>query len=318
MRKAVLLLILTLDLLCACSTEEEATPTPTATPAADVLDLRFEAPAPPEGGLQLIGPDIVIQPYEDKITCLFFEPSQVDLALNQVLSYQAEYGHHAVLLATSLPESEYPNNSAVDCTDPDTFPMSGISVFLIPITDDPLPEGFATKLPGKTRFVFQSHYINTQSKPILIRDVINFGQVPIESVTTWVNGWSNNYQSIDIPANSTGYSRTFTCTADRDLTIMNLLGHMHEWGSHLNVVVNRLDGSQKELYDYDWKPEFRDNSPIKIYEGNMLQLKAGESFTSTCTWFNDTDQPIVFPHEMCAVSGNAYPLETGWNCNVVE
>lgn len=318
MRSNLFVVLFSCVLLCACSGEEEASPTPTATPSVTAIDLRFEAPAAPDGGVQLVGPDLIIQPYEDKIMCLFLKPSSDDIAVNQILSYQAEYGHHAVLLATTLSEEDYPTNSVVDCTDPGTFPMEGLSSFLTPITDDPLPEGFASKIQGNVRFVFQSHYINTLSEPILVRDVINFGRVPIDSVTTWVNGWSTNFQGVDIPANTMDYSRTFTCTFTQDLTIMNLIGHMHEWGSHLTVVHNRLDGTQKELYDYDWKPEYRDNPPIKIYEGDMFQVKTGESITANCSWFNDTDHAIVFPHEMCAIAGNAYPLEFGWNCNVLE
>lgn len=305
-------------LLSACGTEEEATPTPTATPAADVLDLRFEPPAPPEGGLQFIGPEVIVKPYEDKMACLFLKPTDVDLAVNLIQFYQGDYGHHAILVGTDLSEEEYPTNEVVDCSDPAIFPMSSLKTFILPISDEPLPEGFAALMPANARFVFQSHYVNTQDKPLLIQDVINFGVVPVESVTTWVNGWAHSLESIDIPSNAVGYSRTINCTFDTDLTIMNLLGHMHEWGSHITIDLNRLDGSTKRLYDYNWKPEFRDSPPIKLYEGTMTQVKAGESFTTTCTWFNDTDVTLSFPHEMCAASGMAYPLTDGITCSVKQ
>lgn len=316
MRKSSVLFLAAV--LSACSGAEDESPTPTATPELNAVDMRIEPPAPPEGGLQILGPDFVIGPYQDKMVCLFLQPVDEDTAVNQVLSYQSDYGHHAVLLETSLPEEEYPTGTVVDCTNPDDFPMYGLSPFLLPITDDPLEAGFAAKMPAKTRYVFQSHYVNASDQAILVRDVVNFGRVPVESVTTWVNGWSMSYQSISVPPNTTSYTRTFTCSLNNDMTLMSLIGHMHEWGSSISVVWNRSDGTTKTLYEETWEPDYRDFPPTKIYTGAMVSLKAGDTITTSCSWYNDTDQPIDFPHEMCVTSGNAYPLETSYNCNIVE
>jgi hypothetical protein len=42
-------------------------------------------------------------------------------------------------------------------------------------------------------------------------------------------------------------------------------------------------------------------APVNDYVDEPLNVKAGESFVTTCRWYNSTDQEIVFPSEMWAL-----------------
>ena len=46
--------------------------------------------------------------------------------------------------------------------------------------------------------------------------------------------------------------------------------------------------------------------PINEYEDGSFQVSAGDSFTTSCTWDNTTDEPLGFPEEMCVTFGFAY------------
>jgi hypothetical protein len=88
-----------------------------------------------------------------------------------------------------------------------------------------------------------------------------------------------------------------------------LLGHLHEWGTRYEVDHNRLDGSVDRVYEVPtWDVQFRDAPPIEFYDVGAKPIAAGETFTTRCSWFNDTDAPLEFPTEMCATVGFAYPL----------
>ena len=53
----------------------------------------------------------------------------------------------------------------------------------------------------------------------------------------------------------------------------------------------------------EWEPVFRDAPPLNKYERDELWFRAGQTLRTNCEWFNDTDEAIEFPAEMCATYG---------------
>ena len=98
------------------------------------------------------------------------------------------------------------------------------------------------------------------------------------------------------------------CTFEEDLTFLYLLGHMHEWGASFALDHHRLDGTTERIYEIGtWDVLFRDLAPVTYFEPGEFSVKAGESFTTHCDWFNDTDEVLGFPAEMCVSTGIVYP-----------
>ena len=103
--------------------------------------------------------------------------------------------------------------------------------------------------------------------------------------------------------------------------LLYLLGHMHEWGSSITVDYNKDDGTVERIYEIlEWDVLYRDLPPITRYgedsEHGVLEVKEGESFTTTCTWFNDTDETLGFPEEMCVATAMVYPATVAMVCDV--
>ncbi len=110
---------------------------------------------------------------------------------------------------------------------------------------------------------------------------------------------------LHIPAGS--YELQITCVFEEDYDMLYLLGHMHEWGTSFRIDHNKLDGSTDTLYELPvWDVQYRDNPPITRWDEGF-PIAAGESFTTTCVWDNDTSAELTFPFEMCVTTGMVYP-----------
>lgn len=315
-----LLPVLALGVACSSSSEEEsptpaATPTATPVPTVEVIDLTEDFIAPTETQVQWVMPEQIIPAYTELMNCFIFTYEGPDAAINQMINMQAQYGHHVTAQSVDrFPEGVYPENKVFDCTSPDSIPMDKIDLLFIAIDDQPLDEGMASLLKSGTKVMFQSHYVNPNAQPIRVQDAINVNFIPMESVTTWVAPWAHADVTFELPSNART-TITLDCTWEKDVELMFLLGHMHEWGERITVDWIKKDGTTVPyLYEYDWKPEYRDIPPIKTYKSGQLKVSAGDRFVTTCSFFNDTDHVIEFPEEMCASSGMAYPAMEALNC----
>lgn len=312
---------------------ESPTPeaTPTATPAPTVVDLRLPVPAMPEGGLQFVTPDITIPAGSDKQFCYVTTYKGPDVAINAAKHYQSEGGHHVILLGTSLSTEEYPDGTLFDCTtansmkDAEPIYVGGEDIELTNGEDKyflqyPDP-GMATKLNSGTRIFVQAHYINTLSKPTLVRDVVNLYLVPIASVTEWVAPFSFVSVDFSIPALSE-YEVVVDCTWTDDLPtkLLYMGGHLHEWGKYFYIdYIPSGESKGTRVYGVDnWLAEYRDKPIVNrygtYYDGPDFVVNKGDRFITTCGWYNDTDVALEFPNEMCATFGSYYSAKTPWIC----
>lgn len=290
----------------------------------DALDLRREFPAAPENGLQYLSPDLVIPAYTEKEFCTFFTYEGPTMGMDFQGMYQSEYGHHATLNGTNADPEEYPDGAVMDCTEPDSLPMTNLDPLFIGGTavefsvgdhdaELGLPDGMAVRLPEGQRVILQSHYVNTSPDDILVADAVNVGLVPEDEVETWVGAFVHTNTTFSLPP---GESTTITveCTWEDELNLLFLTGHLHEWGSAIKVEHIRGDVTET-VYDVPaWDPLYRDAPPYNVYDEGEYTVQPGDVFRTTCTWFNDLDQALDFPSEMCATAMMAYPSKVPLVC----
>jgi len=180
------------------------------------------------------------------------------------------------------------------------------------IGDQDLPPGHGIFLAGGKSMVLQSHYINTSSQPILVRDVVRMQKMAIEDVTTWAAIHITNTLEFAVPS----YEKkkiTFDCTVDKDVDLLMVGGHMHEWGSRFEFFYGPSEAELKSLYLADpWRPDYRDAPPITLFFTNPMRLKAGSIMRTVCEWDNSTTDELSFPTEMCTsfgyVAGSKEPV----------
>jgi hypothetical protein len=89
---------------------------------------------------------------------------------------------------------------------------------------------------------------------------------------------------------------------------------MHEWGTAFSTD-HTVGETTERIYEVqDWDLEFRDEPPRVDFGETGRALGVGDVLTTTCTW-EGNEEEIVFPYEMCASVGIAWPLTVPLVCD---
>jgi hypothetical protein len=301
-------------LLLACAPEA-----PVDTAPADMRLDPGAYPAPADGE-RWLGPDVTIEPGTEKQYCLFGTWTGPDVGLYAYASHQAAIGHHLVLLGTTASAQDYPDGTVVDCTDTGSL-MTSFSPLITPEpvgqgeTAITLPDGFAVKLREGQRWIVQAHYVNTLPEPARVQDVLTLAWRPEDEVSTWAAALALNHDSFSLaPQQET--TSGIDCSFDEPIQVLYLTGHMHEHGVRFDFSAGPDAESLVPVVQMPtWEREYRDNPPVTRFAPGELTLPANAVLRTTCTWFNDSDQTLGFPEEMCTTAGMVYPSLTTRICS---
>lgn len=259
-------------------------------------------------------PEFWIPPYSEKEICFISTWEGETVGIHKQRSFQNKYGHHFIVASIALTEREIADGSVVDCTSNDAVGMESFKPLIIGGNVDQethigtfeLPEGMGARLDKGQRIVLQAHYVNTSAEAIRVRDELQLEVMDPADVTTWASPWVNTESDMVIPP-GVDHEVTVTCTAADELTLLFLGGHLHEWGTSISVDRTR-DGSTERIYEVaEWDPLFRDAPVYEAYEDGTMMILPGDTYTTTCRWFNDTPADLKFPQEMCVTFGMVYP-----------
>jgi hypothetical protein len=284
----------------------------TEAPPTDVQtrDVRVAIPAPDPAYVDLVSPELVIQPGEDKMYCYYVTYDGDDIAVDFMDTEQGPFGHHVVILSTKEPQ---PDGTVEECGE--AKDMWKFRSLILPETE--LPAGHGLRMRRGTQFVFQLHYVNAGAAPILVRDLARMRKIPVDQVTTWTATFTSNSLRLSIPPNTTG-TETFDCTIATDSNLLILGGHMHEQGKHMEILVGPDTANLEMLYQVEsWKSEYRDAPPVRLFRDAPLRLSAGSVIRTSCTWHNPTTETMIFPEEMCSGFGYVAGIEEPIHCEAV-
>ena len=271
------------------------------------------------------GPDFYVEPGQEIQMCVFGTYTGPDTGLHDVHTWQGAGGHHLQLMGTTTPIIDVPDGTVVDCTDEGgSFEMADLRP--VGVTNGgtvgnyeievsmPLPEGMAVELESGQRFVMQSHYLNPSADRLHVRDVAVLTLTPAEEVSTWAAPLIFNDSSFSIPPGQ-DLTSSFDCTTDEDWNFLYVLGHMHEWGTAF--LMERQEGEDwSGFYEEPvWDAVLRDAPRVDYYPDGAMTVPAGTTFRTTCSWYNDEDTELVFPHEMCVGLSIVYPQKTTVVCD---
>lgn len=308
--------------LAACSSAPDDT-------AVNSLDLRltdadYALPSPDADVWW--GPEVEVGPGEDRVFCYFGTYTGPDVGVKSLTTWQNQYGHHLVLMGTTSSELDLPNGTVIDCTETGSLDMTAIEPMVLPTGgfvggealagDITLPDGMAVKMDQGQRWVVQAHYINTGSESIRAKDVAVLEYLGPDDVETWAAPLAMSHGSFTIPPGEAA-TVTMDCAFDEEepWSVLYMLGHMHEWGT--SIKLEQITPAETTVvFDVDnWEPQFRDAPPTVRYSEGDYVIPLDATFRTTCSWFNDTDAPIEFPHEMCVSVGMVYPQTTSVICD---
>jgi hypothetical protein len=90
------------------------------------------------------------------------------------------------------------------------------------------------------------------------------------------------------------------------IKIFTLWPHMHTYGRNMKSVVNRADGTTEEVFNKPFDFNYQ------ITYDSAIELRPGDSITSTCTFMNTSDLSVAFgpstDQEMCYQFAFSYPV----------
>jgi hypothetical protein len=275
----------------------------------NVQDVRVEIPAPDPNYFDIVSPEVVIMPGEERMYCYYLDNDQGEFAVSTMEALQGQYGHHIVLLTTIEPE---PAGTFADCTAQEE--MWKFRSFVLPIE---MPDGYGIKVPAGLQYVMQIHYVNAGEQPILVRDVARLRRVEPAGVQTWVATLTTNSLRLEVPPGPG--VETFDCTIAEDLDLLLLGGHMHESGTKFSIEVGPSANQLERLYYVDpWKPSYRDLPPVSLFFDAPVAIAAGTVVRTTCEWTNTGSAPIEFPGEMCASFGYLAGTDQPFHCEPAD
>lgn len=273
-------------------------------PAADdVIDQRVEIPDAPADGMQVIGPELTIESGEDKMLCWVPDIAALDAdeLVARFETFQGQSGHHLLAMKSIIPREP---GEIFDCGSLEN--MSTVRPLFTPNTANSegtfnlLTDDFAVRLPAHTQLVMQSHYVNTNLKPILVRDVGNLVFLPENEERIEANYFAIHDGDFSVPPTNASYKHSVDCVIDQPVQFASIIGHMHEWGQRVTVEKIEASGNTMIYEVADWGPQFRDAPPVTHYPlDNALSMNTGDTMRLTCEWVNDTGETLGFPNEMC-------------------
>jgi hypothetical protein len=270
--------------------------------------IRTDLPAAPEGGARLVSPVFQVDAASEVFMCMRIEFDVTeDMWVNSSTGYQVEGGHHTMLYYTAEPQVGI-DPMPHECAGEDMGNIRFIGVGTANGIGITLPEGIAMKIPKGAEIWTQSHYLNTTGEEITAQDVIDLELIAANEVTDVAAAFTQVDLGLELtPVAET--TRVIECTAPQNMTVPFMIPHMHEWGAHFKLEVVRNDETMV-IYDQGWEESLRDDFPI-LSMSPMLELTPNDVIRTTCTWHNDTADPILFPQEMCATFMPFYPSSDG-------
>jgi hypothetical protein len=300
---------------------------PMDTAGPEPLDMRLsesDYPALEAGQSAWPGPEVVVEAGQDVMYCVFGTYTGPDVGVHTLVTYQNPLGHHLLLNGTTASQLDYPDGTVVDCTGTGSVSMADFEPIVLPTASflggEPqraeieIPEGMAVKLDEGQRWVMQAHYINTGTEAVRVRDVAVLEVIDAAAVETWAAPMIMNHDSFVVPPGEAA-TISFDCSFQADWQVIYLVGHMHEWGTSIHLDEVHDDTLTPVFAVDDWSMEYRDTPPIFRYAPGEYAIGRDAVMRTTCSWFNDTDAPLEFPHEMCASVGVVYPQLTPSICN---
>jgi hypothetical protein len=174
-----------------------------------------------------------------------------------------------------------------------------------------VPDNVELELPApNTLLNVQWHYYNSSGAPQPDRSAILICTVPpgtrehVGSIT-WL-GTEDFFGPVGMPP---GYKGDFSGTCPNDsaepIHIFFFWPHMHETGVHMKSVVNRVGGTQEEVFNMPFDFNYQ------VHYDAEVVLQPGDTITSTCSFENTTDAYVPYgpstKQEMCYQFAFSYP-----------
>lgn len=249
----------------------------------------------------------VVPAGKDIVLCHYLERTTDELYVRAFESFQGEHGHHLIIFKAVVQEEP---GTVRDCTSAEDMVRFTPVISSVQFGLERFPDGMAIRVPRGAQIVLQQHYVNTSDKELRVKDVAFMTKVAKEEVETLAGFYGLSDIFFELPPGEET-TLSFRCKAPRDMNVLLVGPHMHEWGTRFRVTLTQATGTT-ELMDLAWKANYRDEPPTLDYDKDRpLVLKEGDTIATECVFRNTTSKVLKFPEEMCATYGYFFPAVAG-------
>lgn len=140
---------------------------------------------------------------------------------------------------------------------------------------DPLPQGFAKRVPAGSKFIFQMHYTpNGTAQEDLTKVGLVFGKdSEIEYEVQTASTRNRRFEIQPLLADQEFSSKPIN--APTDLLLMSMSPHMHLRGQAFRYEITWPNGQTETLldvpnYDFNWQMSYRLKEPLAVPQGAQL------------------------------------------------
>lgn len=308
MRYFTLLTLSFLPFACSQSDGDTGTERPTLEP-------------PKEGfGFQL-AMEGVVEPFSEAWLCSVYPlPTTKMESVNWTEFIQNPGTHHLTLSATSLTGNPIPHGN-YDCATLYAEMLTEQVMFFgnqgAGDGEMHLPDGIAATFPTGLDILHEIHYVNPTPDPVQLYSYVNAYTIPDAEVEERIWGGQARDEHINIPANSE-HTEWTRCVMNEDVEMHFLASHSHEKGTLFEIA--RYDGETGTTGDVFYSNDDWHDPLITQYEPPLV-VPAGSGFEYSCTWKNETDEPIEYgltaADEMCNLTYVHTPFSMSAQCEVV-
>jgi hypothetical protein len=246
-----------------------------------------------------------VAPGEELVMCTYVR-ADTDTAEDVTVftTEQTPGGHHLIVYtvdhAVDLPPSP--------CNQGGQPGWSQILVTQLEHDEQAFPEGVGFRVAAHQQYVMETHYINTTAEPLTVTSGFGVTYGAPGTVTQRAATYFFGTMNIDVAANAAGTS-SVSCTPPEPMALRTMFGHVHRWGTGVDVSLARAGGAEEDVYQSD---EWED-PPIARFEGG-LELGTSDAVRVACDWQNGSAASLRYPQEMCFAIGYFWPAETGVIC----
>lgn len=257
---------------------------------------------PPEGYVRYRTPPVTLQPGESGLWAQWVaNPFDEDMDVADVIGWQSEGGHHALMYSTSEAREIGYTRDWSDADQLSTRFVGGIGGEGAEAVR--LPAGMVLRIPANSSLLIQTHYINTGDTELVAESYLDVKLVPASPDAVVAGLFSHTDVGVDLtPGTNT---MTVECVLQDDIELVMFANHMHEYGTVVKTTNILEDGTEIVLKDdpaweYEWA--LNPNFEYRTLESTVL-LPAGSTLRTECEWQNTTTDEVSFPDEMCVFFG---------------
>jgi hypothetical protein len=268
----------------------------------DSLKQHLLVPDLERGGRAFFTDVVTVEPGADVTFCTYLDFVTEDvLYMHDTLGSQTTHGHHAIMQYLTTPQE--PGTRAC----PDDADLNAQLGQILGGTGGEgngaivLPPNVVSEVPAGAQLVINHHWINTSEDALEAQAMMITVPPASDDDLIIARAMSVVMTDFEIPAGETGQA-SVDCTFESGAKMLSMIGHQHQWGTHVRA--ERMGDDPEMIFDHDYTPEmistpittdFSIEEPFEFAEGDTVRM--------TCDWHNTSDSEITFPREMCVLFG---------------